>query len=133
MKTFLICLEKRKNNIFSIKKKRRNLDVSYQLFFLFIFCWGTKHFASLTFIKLEIFLLPLRFYLSPFSYNLDFHHSRQSGHWCVFRDTFFRKRAFCLLVLPKQMPFLTISNENIFFKTQGNRLGAIVAPNKRLE
>ena len=25
------------------------------------------------------------------------------------------------------------SNKNIFFKTQGNRLGAIVAPNKRLE
>ena len=28
------------------------------------------------------------------------------------------------------MLFLTISNENIFFKTQGTRLGAIVAPNK---
>ena len=32
----------------------------------------------------------------------------------------------------KQMPFLTISN-NIFFKTQGNKLGAIVAPYKHLE
>ena len=31
------------------------------------------------------------------------------------------------------MPFLTISNENIFLKTQGTRLGAIVAPNKGLE
>ena len=29
--------------------------------------------------------------------------------------------------------FLTISNENIFFKTQGTRLGAIVARNKSLE
>ena len=46
---------------------------------------------------------------------------------------FSEKGAFCLLVLPKQMPFLTISNENIFFKTQGIRLDAIVAPNKSLE
>ena len=28
------------------------------------------------------------------------------------------------------MLFLTISNENIFFKTQGTRLGAIVAPSE---
>ena len=46
---------------------------------------------------------------------------------------FLVKRAFCLLTLPKQMSFLTISNKNISFKVQGNRLGAIVAPNKRLE
>ena len=31
------------------------------------------------------------------------------------------------------MPFLTISTENIFFRTQGTRLGAIVASNKGLE
>ena len=31
------------------------------------------------------------------------------------------------------MSFLTISNENFFFKTQGTRLGAIVAPNRGLE
>ena len=31
------------------------------------------------------------------------------------------------------MSFLTISNGNILFKTQGTRLGAIVAPNKGLE
>ena len=31
------------------------------------------------------------------------------------------------------MSFLIISNENIFLKTQGTRLGAIVAPNKGLE
>ena len=51
----------------------------------------------------------------------------------LFKAHFLEKRIFCLLTLPKQMPFLTISNKNIFFKTQGNRLGAIVAPNKRLE
>ena len=28
------------------------------------------------------------------------------------------------------MSFLSISDENIFFKTQGTRLSAIVAPNK---
>ena len=50
----------------------------------------------------------------------------------LFGAHFLGKRAFCLLTLPKQMPFLTISNKNIFFKTQGNRLGVIVAPNKCL-
>ena len=39
---------------------------------------------------------------------------------------FFKKRAFCLLAPPKQMSFLTISN-------QGTSLGAIIAPNKGLE
>ena len=38
-----------------------------------------------------------------------------------------------MLVPPKQVSFLTISNENIFLKTQGTRLGAIVTPNKGLE
>ena len=55
------------------------------------------------------------------------------GIGALFGAHFLEKRAFRLLTLPKQMPFLTISNKNIFFKTQGNRLGAIVAPNKRLE
>ena len=31
------------------------------------------------------------------------------------------------------MPFLTVSNKNIFLKTQSTRLGATVAPNKSLE
>ena len=31
---------------------------------------------------------------------------------------------------PKQIWFLTISNENIFFTTQGTRFGGIVAPSK---
>ena len=50
-----------------------------------------------------------------------------------FGACFSEKRAFCLLVPPKQMPFLTISIKNIFLKTKGTRLGAIVAPNKFLE
>ena len=43
------------------------------------------------------------------------------------------KKAFCLLAHPKYMLFLSISDENIFFKTQGTRLSVIVAPNKSLE
>ena len=50
-----------------------------------------------------------------------------------FRPCFLKKMAFCLLATPKRMSFLTISNENFFFKTQGTRLGAIVAPNRGLE
>ena len=42
------------------------------------------------------------------------------------------KRAFCLLASPKQMSFLTISVESSFFKIQGTRLDAIVAPNKEI-
>ena len=38
-----------------------------------------------------------------------------------------------MLAPPKQMLFLTIYNENIFLKTQGTRLGAIIALNKGLE
>ena len=38
-----------------------------------------------------------------------------------------------MLAPPNQMPFLTISNENIFFENQGTRLEAIIAPNKGLE
>ena len=58
---------------------------------------------------------------------------RHWGHVYLFWDTIFEKKAFCLLAPPKQMPFLTISNENTFLKTQGSRLGALVAPNKGLE
>ena len=47
-----------------------------------------------------------------------------------FRVYFLKKRAFCLLAPPKQMPFLTISNGNIFFRIQDIRLGAIVHPSK---
>ena len=46
---------------------------------------------------------------------------------------FSEKRAFWLLAPSKQMLFLTISDKNIFFKTQGTRLGAIVTRNKCLE
>ena len=54
---------------------------------------------------------------------------------CAFLGgNFFKKGSFCLLAPPKQMSFLTISNENIFFlKNQGTRLGVIIAPNKGLE
>ena len=52
---------------------------------------------------------------------------------CVFFGEFSEKRTFCLLAPPKWTSFLPISNENIFFKTQGIKLGAIVAPNKGLE
>ena len=58
-------------------------------------------------------------------------YSRHWGHECVFWGTFFEKGHF--VILPKQMSFLTISNENIFFKTQGTRLGATVAPHKGRE
>ena len=60
-------------------------------------------------------------------------YSRHWRHGCVFQGIFSEKRVFCLLAPPKQMSFLLISNENIFFKTQSTRLGAIVAPNKGLE
>ena len=56
------------------------------------------------------------------------------GHGCIFfKVLFWKKMAFSLRAPPKQMSFLTISNENVFFETQGARLVAIVAPNKGLE
>ena len=51
----------------------------------------------------------------------------------IFQGTFSEKSGFSLLALPKQKSFLTISNENIFSKTQGARFGAKVAPNKGLD
>ena len=39
-------------------------------------------------------------------------------------STFLKKEHFvCLYASPKQMLFLTISNENIVFNTRGTRLG----------
>ena len=35
----------------------------------------------------------------------------------------FKKGAFCLLALPNQMLFLTISNKNIFFRKSGHQIG----------
>ena len=52
------------------------------------------------------------------------------GVAAFFWGTFFEKKT---LAPPKQMSFLTISNEIIFFKVQDTRLGAIVALNKGLE
>ena len=55
------------------------------------------------------------------------------GMGAFFQGKSSKKRPFGLLAPPKKMPFLTISHKNIFFKIQGSRLGAIVAPNKSLE
>ena len=44
-----------------------------------------------------------------------------------------KKEDFIGLHPQKNMLFLTASNQNIFLKTQGTRLGVIVAPNKGLE
>ena len=55
------------------------------------------------------------------------------GMGAFFWGTFSEKRAFCLLAIPKQMSFFTISNENIFSKTEGTRLDGMVTPNKDLE
>ena len=46
---------------------------------------------------------------------------------------FFEKGTFACLPPPKQMSVLTISNENIFSKTQGTKLGVIIEPIKVLE
>ena len=53
--------------------------------------------------------------------------------YVFFGACFQKKRAFCLLAPPKHMSFLTISNGNVFLKTQDTRLGAIVASDKGLE
>ena len=55
------------------------------------------------------------------------------GMGVFFGANVFKKGLFCLLASPKEMSFLTISNENIFFQNQGTRLGVIIAPNKGLE
>ena len=55
------------------------------------------------------------------------------GMGAIFQDTFFEKRAFCLFAPTKQKSFLTISNVNIFSKTQGTRLDAKVTSTKDLE
>ena len=54
------------------------------------------------------------------------------GMHAYFGGQFLMKRVFCLLAPPEQMSFLTISNKNISFKTEGNRLSAIVVPKKCL-
>ena len=52
------------------------------------------------------------------------------GMGMFFEKKFQKKREFCLLVTPSQMSMLTISKENIFFKTKDTRLCAIVVPKK---
>ena len=67
----------------------------------------------------------------------NFTNSAYSRHWRhggnFLGYNFWKKKAFCLLAPTKQKIFLTISNENIFSKTQGTRLGVKVAPNKATE
>ena len=46
---------------------------------------------------------------------------------------FLEKGTFAYLPPPKQMSVLTISNENIFCKTQGTKLSVIIEPIKVLE
>ena len=50
-----------------------------------------------------------------------------------FQGTTSENRAIYLLVPPKQITNLTISNEIIFFKTQGIRLSVLVARNEGLK
>ena len=54
------------------------------------------------------------------------------GAWVRFIRHTFVKKGICLFITPKLLSFLTISYENIFFKTKDTRLGAIIAPNKDL-
>lgn len=49
-----------------------------------------------------------------------------------FVGVYFIKGTFFLLAPPKQVPFLISSNENNFIKTQGSRLGMIIATKKGL-
>ena len=55
-------------------------------------------------------------------------YSRHRRHGNVFFE-----KDILFLAPPKQVSFLTISNENIFFKPQGTWLHSIVIPNKGLE
>ena len=59
--------------------------------------------------------------------------SRHWRHGYDFLGHTFWKKAFCLLASPKQKSFLTISNENVFSRTQGAKLGEKIVPNKGLE
>ena len=80
-------------------------------------------------------IITLRLFLE-ISYWYTYVARAYSKHWrhgYVFGGTFVLKKGILFTWPPEQMSFLTISNENNFFKTQGTRLGAIVAPNKGLE
>ena len=87
-------------------------------------------------ISMNIYLYSLSmfvFYWSVFIYKY-MAYFRQWEHRCIIWGILFGKKGILLAhTLLKQLPFLTISNKNIFFETQGNKLGVIVAPNKHLE
>ena len=102
---------------------------------LFSLCWLLKEFTSCTGIlivskyqqeKILLFKISIAIYIR-------IHTIYQDLFWTLAAWTrFLRSKGHWLLAPPKQMPFLTISNENIFRKTQDTRLSAIVAPNKEV-
>ena len=65
------------------------------------------------------------FCMKCLSYVVTGHIIDIGGMGAFFGGTFSEKKAFFffLLASPKQLSFLTISNENIFLKTQCTRLG----------
>ena len=71
--------------------------------------------------------------MSFFPFNVIRAYLDIGGMDAFFREHFLKKMRFWLLVPPKQMSFIIISNENILRKTQGTRLGEKVVPNKGLE
>ena len=60
--------------------------------------------------------------------NIDRVYSRHWGHGCVFWGHIFLKKGHLLSCHPlaKEMSVLKISNENIFSKIQGTKLGGII-------
>ena len=61
-------------------------------------------------------------------------YSRHWGHGCISLGVhFLKKRHIVCFHFLNRCHFLSFSNENIFLKIQGTRLGAIVARNKGLE
>ena len=72
-------------------------------------------------------------YMDKYSYCSKSEPILDMSDMGAFFGTIFFRKDFLFACTPMQMSFLTISNENIFFKNQGTRLGVIVAPNKGLE
>lgn len=58
-------------------------------------------------------------------------YSRHKGHGCDFQGIYSEKRTSCLLATLKQISFLTISKENIFFQNSGNQIGCDIRIQQR--
>ena len=105
---------------------------------LFYLCWLLKEFTSCTGVLIVNLLWASKYQQENFllfkisiAIYIRIHTIYQDLFWTLAAWTrFLRSKGHWLLAPPKQMPFLTISNENIFRKTQDTRLSAIVAPNK---